>query len=74
MADARFFSSAGPYSVHDLTEKIGLKKHDSDLVLSGVASLDEAGPNEISFFSNIKLQLFLGNSETNLDGIDLYKL
>ena len=26
------------------------------------------------FFSNIKLQLFLGNSETNLDGIDLYKL
>ena len=56
MADARFFSSAGPYSVHDLTEKIGLKKHDSDLVLSGVASLDEAGPTEISFFSNIKLK------------------
>ena len=56
MADARFFSSAGPYSVHDLTEKIGLEKHDSDLVLSGVASLDDAGPSELSFFSNNKLK------------------
>jgi UDP-3-O-[3-hydroxymyristoyl] glucosamine N-acyltransferase len=56
MADARFFTSAGPYSVAVLAEKIALEKHDSDLMLTGVASLNEAGPEELSFFSNIKLK------------------
>lgn len=56
MVDARFFSPAGPYSVTALTEKIALEKLDSDLILSGLASLDEAGPEELSFFSNIRLK------------------
>ena len=43
MADARFFIGRAVFG-HDLTEKIALEKHDSDLMLSGVASLDEAGP------------------------------
>ena len=56
MADSRFFTSAGPFSVAALTEKIAIEKHDADSELSGLASLAEAGPKELSFFSNIKLK------------------
>ena len=56
MVDSRFFTSVGPFSVAALTEKIAIEKHDSDSELSGLASLAEAGPKELSFFSNIKLK------------------
>ena len=56
MADARFFTSAGPFSVAALTEKNGIEARDDDLLLSGVASLSAADSNSLSFFSDLKLQ------------------
>ena len=56
MADARFFTSAGPFSVAALTEKNGIEARDDDLLLSGLASLSAADLNSLSFFSDLKLQ------------------
>ena len=56
MADARFFTPAGPYAVSVLAEKIAIEKNDGDLMLSGLASLEDARPEDLSFFSNIKLK------------------
>ena len=56
MADPRFFTSAGPFSVAALTEKNGIEKRDDGLMLSGLAPLAEAGADDLSFFSNIKLK------------------
>jgi UDP-3-O-[3-hydroxymyristoyl] glucosamine N-acyltransferase len=56
MADARFFTSAGPFSVDVLTEKNGIEARDENMLLSGLASLSAADSNHLSFFSNIKLQ------------------
>ena len=55
MADSRFFTSAGPFSVAALTEKIAIEKHDADSELSGLALSLKPG-RDLSFFFNIKLK------------------
>lgn len=55
MADPRFFTSAGPFSLADLTKSLGLDGYDADTMIDGLASLSEAGPSHISFLSNPKL-------------------
>ena len=54
MVDPRFFISAGPFSIAALTAKIAIEEHDVDIELSGVASLMEAGPEDLTFFSTSK--------------------
>lgn len=56
MADARFFTSAGPFSVAVLTKKSAIEARDDELLLSGLASLRAADSDNLSFFSDIRLQ------------------
>lgn len=55
MADPRFFSVKGPFTVAELAE-IGSARlyaeEDSGTVIRDVAPLDTAGPDDISFFDN----------------------
>ena len=55
MADPRFFTSAGPFTVAELTKSLGLDGYDADIMIEGLASLSEAGPSHLSFLSNSKL-------------------
>lgn len=52
-----FFDKAGPFTVGELAEKLGLSSVDgtqSDKPISGVRPLREAGPDDLSFFDNRK--------------------
>ena len=62
MADPRFFTSAGPFSVTRLTAEDGIEKCDNDIELSGLSSLSEAGASDLSFFSDVKLKSELAAS------------
>lgn len=50
--DARFFSRSGPYPIAVVAEAAGAAHAASDLILTGVAPLQSAGPDEISFLDN----------------------
>ena len=50
--DGRFFGHAGPRSVAQVAEAAGLAVPASGLMLEGVASLQAAGPTEVSFLDN----------------------
>ena len=55
MADKRFFSVKGPFSVAELCRIGGDRMHDGGdpgLAIHDVASLDAAGPEDIGFFDN----------------------
>lgn len=58
MADKRFFLAAGPFSLGRLLFEVGLgddvgdQAHDMGQRFTGVAALDAAGPDQISFFHN----------------------
>ncbi len=55
MADPRFFPSAGPFSLAELASIAGGTLHSGcnpDRRFLGVSSLDEAGPDHVSFFDN----------------------
>ena len=55
MADPRFFSNAGPFSLAKLASLAGGDLHvgsDPGRVFSDVSSLDEAGPEHVSFLDN----------------------
>jgi UDP-3-O-[3-hydroxymyristoyl] glucosamine N-acyltransferase len=57
MADPRFFSLAGPFSVAALAERTGAKiagAADAALVLTDVAPLENAEPDQLSFLDNPK--------------------
>jgi UDP-3-O-[3-hydroxymyristoyl] glucosamine N-acyltransferase len=49
VGDPRFYARSGPFSVHDLASAAGGSALASTLMLTGVAPLDSAGPDEISF-------------------------
>ena len=63
MADVRFFTSAGPFSVAALTEKNGIEARYDELLLSGLASLSAADSHNLSFFSDVKLQAELAETK-----------
>ncbi|NKB21961.1 MAG: UDP-3-O-(3-hydroxymyristoyl)glucosamine N-acyltransferase [Alphaproteobacteria bacterium] len=55
MPDSRFYSSAGPFSVTQLSELSGATiatGHDLDKLVHDVAPLDTAGSDEVSFLDN----------------------
>ncbi|MBO6686334.1 MAG: UDP-3-O-(3-hydroxymyristoyl)glucosamine N-acyltransferase [Parvibaculum sp.] len=57
MADKRFFRSRDPVPLGDIAERIGAgiaQTSDAGRQMSGVASLDVAGPDEVSFLDNPK--------------------
>ncbi|MEP0707276.1 MAG: UDP-3-O-(3-hydroxymyristoyl)glucosamine N-acyltransferase [Parvibaculum sp.] len=57
MADKRFFRSRGSMPLGDIAERIGAdiaQQSDASRQMSGVASLDVAGPDEVSFLDNPK--------------------
>lgn len=55
MADARFFQVSGPVSLAELAKLTGAAPEgDGARMLHDVAPLDVAGPQEVSFFDNVK--------------------
>jgi UDP-3-O-[3-hydroxymyristoyl] glucosamine N-acyltransferase len=55
MADARFFQTAGPFSVRALAEIAGARlaeEADAERVIADVAPLDTAGPEHVGFLDN----------------------
>lgn len=55
MADPRFFQKQAPQTLSTLAEIAGgMLKGDGDKTIDDVASLDQAGPGQISFFDNIR--------------------
>lgn len=56
MPDSRFFSCHGPFALGELADRCGAELESSfrDLIVRDVAPLDIAGPEELSFFDNVK--------------------
>ncbi len=57
MADPRFFRNKGPFSIADIALVTGCRienQSDQSIIISDVASLDQAGADQISFFDNVK--------------------
>ncbi|WP_298215619.1 UDP-3-O-(3-hydroxymyristoyl)glucosamine N-acyltransferase [Acidocella sp.] len=50
--DERFFRRAGPFSIAELAARLGIAPPASGRVISGVAPLQTAGPEDISFLDN----------------------
>jgi UDP-3-O-[3-hydroxymyristoyl] glucosamine N-acyltransferase len=50
--NARFFSRSGPYPLKVIAERARGIARERDLLLEGVAPLQTAGPNEVSFLDN----------------------
>jgi UDP-3-O-[3-hydroxymyristoyl] glucosamine N-acyltransferase len=68
MADPRFFTNRGPFSLGELAERSGarLKTPEAgDRLIRDVAPLDRAGPEDLSFFDN---PLYLGAFEKSRAG------
>jgi UDP-3-O-[3-hydroxymyristoyl] glucosamine N-acyltransferase len=65
MADPRFFSVAGPFTVAELAQRTGARiagAAQADRVLRDVAPLETAGPDELSFLANPKYRPALGRT------------
>ena len=52
IGDARFFTRSGPHSIATVAEAAGGTAPETDLLLTGVAPLQAAGPDEVSFLDN----------------------
>ena len=55
MADPRFYSAAGPFSLKELADVSGTEignDADPDAMFVDVQPLSEAGPEHVSFFNN----------------------
>lgn len=57
MADPRFFSNTGPYALGDIAQRIGAELAqgvDTARLIHDIATLDQAGPDQLSFLDNPK--------------------
>ena len=52
IGDPRFFAHSGPHSLAVVAEAAGGTAIKADLLLTGVAPLQTAGPGEVSFLDN----------------------
>ena len=52
IGDARFFARSGPYPLATVADAAGGTAAGTDLLLTGVAPLQTAGPDEVSFLDN----------------------
>jgi UDP-3-O-[3-hydroxymyristoyl] glucosamine N-acyltransferase len=50
--DARFFARTGPHSIASIAALLGAEAADGGRLLSGVAPLQSAGPEDVSFLDN----------------------
>src|SRR4051812_18168430 len=58
MPDPRFYSRSGPFSLAEIADRVGATLAAGAVAhsnIADVASLDAAGPNDISFLSDPKL-------------------
>lgn len=62
MADTRFYSRSGPFSLADLAAVGDFEAPDTDLTVSDIASLETADATQLGFFSNPKLAAQLKDS------------
>jgi len=62
MADSRFFEKRGPFDLATVASCARGSAISKDLVLTGVATLQTAGPSDISFLDNRRYLAFLGKS------------
>jgi UDP-3-O-[3-hydroxymyristoyl] glucosamine N-acyltransferase len=60
--DARFYARCGPFNVAQVAEAAGAADVTSDLMLTGVAPLQIAGPAEISFLDNARYACLLDST------------
>ena len=57
MADARFFHRAGPFALADIAAVVGaepLLPDDAPVPIKDIATLESAGPDDISVFSDVR--------------------
>jgi UDP-3-O-[3-hydroxymyristoyl] glucosamine N-acyltransferase len=57
MADPRFFRRFGPFRLEDIAAEVGAELLDpssKDVMISDIASLETAGPGELSFFNHVQ--------------------
>ena len=57
MVDARFFRNSGPFSIGQLADHVGgvlAKDAPRDMPITDIATLDEAGPTELSMFADAR--------------------
>lgn len=55
MADPRFFRRLGPFRLEDIAKEVGaelLESSTKDVMIRDIASLETAGPGELSYFSH----------------------
>jgi UDP-3-O-[3-hydroxymyristoyl] glucosamine N-acyltransferase len=52
VGDARFYARSGPYNVAEIAAAANGTAAKSERVLTGVAPLQTAGPDEVSFLDN----------------------
>lgn len=54
VGNPRFFASTGPHPLATIAAAVGCEPPASDLLLSGLASLEAAGPDELSFLGSAR--------------------
>ena len=52
VGDARFFARSGPHSLAAVAQAAGGTAGEMNLLIEGLAPLQSAGPNEVSFLDN----------------------
>lgn len=62
MADPRFFETCGPFDLPTVASRARGSTISKDLVLTGVATLQTAGPSHVSFLDNRSYLALLGKS------------
>lgn len=68
MLDLRFFKKLRVVTLGELQEKIGIFKLDKkfcDVEISGVETLEKAGPGDLAFFSNVKYKDVLSKTKAS---------
>lgn len=78
MADPRFFTKAGPFTLADIAAKIGAEIKGGDVAtqVTDVAPLDAATPADVSFFDNPRYKDALATTKAGAviiapDSVDL---
>jgi UDP-3-O-[3-hydroxymyristoyl] glucosamine N-acyltransferase len=66
MAEKRFFKSTGPLPIEELAKEFDCEIiGDDSLLISGISSLDDAGPGEATIFTSSKYKLKLRHSKAS---------
>jgi UDP-3-O-[3-hydroxymyristoyl] glucosamine N-acyltransferase len=61
--DPRFFQRTGPHDLQTLAQAANAKLHGQDRLISGVAPLQSAGPEEVSFLDNRRYATLLDTTQ-----------